>query len=337
MRTILVDWLVEVAEEYRLHHETLFLCVDLIDKSLSKFDVPRSQLQLLGCACMLLAAKYEEIWPPTVDDFVYISDNTYTREEVLKMEQTVLKELKFCITFPTMKHFLNRLIEASVQPAEYTGTTDQHTISAAATVRAAHTNGGKCDYANDGTWSQPTALLNYARTRGIGYCKEQVESPETIEKKNKEVKMTHYLSELALLHFDMLKFSPSLKASSAIYLARATLSTERPDKYWVRLRLFVSLQICLQCNEAISHLLLLPPPPSSSERNAAALLWLFRGRAEGVREGAARAPQDRGEGQAAGDPREVLAHEDVSGRQGGGTRRSAVVSDCTACLRAVPG
>ena len=232
MRTILVDWLVEVAEEYRLHHETLFLCVDLIDKSLSKFDVERCKLQLLGCACMLLAAKYEEIWPPTVDDFVYISDNTYTREEVLKMEQKVLKELKFCITFPTMKHFLNRLVEASIQPAVYAGTSDQKTISAAATVRAAHTNGGKCDYANDGTWSQPTALLNYARTRGIGYCEKEIESDEEKERKNKEVKMTLYLSELALLHFSMLKFSPSLKASSAIFLARATLEPTR--KPWVR-------------------------------------------------------------------------------------------------------
>jgi hypothetical protein len=42
----------------------------------------RAQLQLLGCACMLLASKYEEIYAPAVDEFVYISDNTYTREQV---------------------------------------------------------------------------------------------------------------------------------------------------------------------------------------------------------------------------------------------------------------
>jgi cyclin A len=227
MRTILVDWLVEVAEEYRLHTETLYLCVDLIDKSLSKLDVKRSELQLLGCACMLLAAKYEEIWPPTVDDFVYISDNTYTRDQVLEMEQKVLKELKFCITFPTMKHFLNRFVEASLLNANYGGTTDPDVISAAATVRAAHTNGGKCDYTKDGTWSQPIALLNYARTRGIGYEKKNVESAEETERKTKELKMTMYISELALLHFNMLKFPPSLKASSAIFLARATLNPTR--------------------------------------------------------------------------------------------------------------
>ena len=39
--------------------------------------VNRSKLQLVGVTCMLVAAKYEEIHPPAVDEFVYISDNTY--------------------------------------------------------------------------------------------------------------------------------------------------------------------------------------------------------------------------------------------------------------------
>lgn len=33
MRTILVDWLVEVADEYKLHAETLFLAVSYVDRS----------------------------------------------------------------------------------------------------------------------------------------------------------------------------------------------------------------------------------------------------------------------------------------------------------------
>ena len=34
-----------------------------------------------GC-CWGICRKYEEIYAPPVDEFVYISDNTYTREEV---------------------------------------------------------------------------------------------------------------------------------------------------------------------------------------------------------------------------------------------------------------
>ena len=61
MRSILVDWLVEVGEEYKLHSETLFLAVNYIDRFLSKMSVKRDKLQLVGAACMFIAAKYEEI------------------------------------------------------------------------------------------------------------------------------------------------------------------------------------------------------------------------------------------------------------------------------------
>jgi hypothetical protein len=66
MRGILVDWLVEVAEEYELHPETLFLTVNFIDRCLSKYSCARPQLQLVGVTCMLIAAKFEEIYAPQV-------------------------------------------------------------------------------------------------------------------------------------------------------------------------------------------------------------------------------------------------------------------------------
>ncbi len=56
MRHILVDWLVEVAEEYKLHRETLFLSVNYIDRFLSQMSVLRGKLQLVGAASMFLAA-----------------------------------------------------------------------------------------------------------------------------------------------------------------------------------------------------------------------------------------------------------------------------------------
>lgn len=56
MRAILVDWLVEVAEEYRLHSETLYLAVSFIDRFLSYMSVVRAKLQLVGTAAMFIAA-----------------------------------------------------------------------------------------------------------------------------------------------------------------------------------------------------------------------------------------------------------------------------------------
>eukprot|EP00268_Persea_americana_P001769 TRINITY_DN10536_c0_g1_i4.p1 TRINITY_DN10536_c0_g1~~TRINITY_DN10536_c0_g1_i4.p1 ORF type:complete len:353 (-),score=64.49 TRINITY_DN10536_c0_g1_i4:423-1481(-) len=113
MRAVLVDWLVEVAEEYKLVPDTLYLTVSHIDRYLSHCNIKRHRLQLLGVSCMLIASKYEEISPPHVEDFCYITDNTYTREEVMDMEADVLKFLKFEIGNPTIRTFLRRFVHAA--------------------------------------------------------------------------------------------------------------------------------------------------------------------------------------------------------------------------------
>lgn len=55
---------------------------------------------------MVVYRKYEEISPPHVEDFCYITDNTYTKEDVVKMEALVLKSLGFQMGNPTVKTFL---------------------------------------------------------------------------------------------------------------------------------------------------------------------------------------------------------------------------------------
>ncbi|KAG6578948.1 Cyclin-A1-1, partial [Cucurbita argyrosperma subsp. sororia] len=113
MRAILIDWLVEVAEEYRLVPDTLYLTVNYIDRYLSGNSMDRQRLQLLGVACMMIASKYEEICAPQVEEFCYITDNTYFKEEVLQMESSVLNYLKFEMTAPTPKCFLRRFVRAA--------------------------------------------------------------------------------------------------------------------------------------------------------------------------------------------------------------------------------
>lgn len=157
MRTILVEWLIEVAEEYYLTSQTLHLTVNYVDRFLARNKIPRASLQLLGVTCMLIASyvpsppsipvllasadyptaslipdlsvpfrsrpslfspiqpcpvcdlllspnfpcpwpsglpllcrhliafsfrKFEEIYAPLVDDFAFITDNTYSRSDV---------------------------------------------------------------------------------------------------------------------------------------------------------------------------------------------------------------------------------------------------------------
>ncbi|KAF7814318.1 cyclin-A2-4 [Senna tora] len=113
MRGILIDWLVEVSEEYKLVPDTLYLTVYLIDWFLSKNYIERQRLQLLGITCMLIASKYEEICPPRIEEFCFMTDNTYTKDEVLKMETEVLKCSKFQLFSPTTKTFLRRFLRAA--------------------------------------------------------------------------------------------------------------------------------------------------------------------------------------------------------------------------------
>ena len=108
MRSILVDWLVDVHIKFKLQPETLFLAVNLIDRYLSQNIASKQKLQLLGITCMFIAAKYEEIYPPPVKDFAYVTDRAYTTKEILEMEGKVLSSLMFKLTFASAFRFLER-------------------------------------------------------------------------------------------------------------------------------------------------------------------------------------------------------------------------------------
>jgi hypothetical protein len=84
-----------------------------------KLKIQRKEFQLLGCACMLIASKYEEVYGPNVEDFVYISDQTYTPEQMLEMEIRILEALEYRISSTTCYHFISRFSKAGKMPDEH--------------------------------------------------------------------------------------------------------------------------------------------------------------------------------------------------------------------------
>lgn len=108
MRAILIDWLCQVHHRFRLLQETLYMTVSIIDRFLQIRPVSRSKLQLVGVTSMLIASKYEEMYAPEVSDFVYITDNAYTRTDIRQMETLILKTLDFRLGKPLCLHFLRR-------------------------------------------------------------------------------------------------------------------------------------------------------------------------------------------------------------------------------------
>jgi len=57
---------------------------------------------------MLIATKYEEIYPPQLKDFVYITDNNCDANDILEMEKKILFELDFDIQLTSAYRFLER-------------------------------------------------------------------------------------------------------------------------------------------------------------------------------------------------------------------------------------
>ena len=107
-RKILVDWLVGVSSHFHLLQETLFLSVDILDRYLQCATVSKKQLQLVGTTCLWVAAKYEEVYPPFVSDFAFMTDHTYSNQDILDMERKILLKLDYCLGKPLSMHFLRR-------------------------------------------------------------------------------------------------------------------------------------------------------------------------------------------------------------------------------------
>lgn len=98
MREILVDWLVDVSIEFQLENRTVHFAIDYIDRFLSQHPVSRSRLQLCGITALWIASKYNEQNPQPLDDFVFITNNTYTRDELIEMESVMLNSLQFTMS-----------------------------------------------------------------------------------------------------------------------------------------------------------------------------------------------------------------------------------------------
>ncbi|XP_065216852.1 G1/S-specific cyclin-E isoform X2 [Planococcus citri] len=112
MRVILLDWISEVAEVFKLHRETYYLTVDYIDRYLTNVpNIPKQHLQLIGITCLVLASKMEEIYPPKIDQFANVTDGACTEEEIFSMEVTILKNLGWLLSPITINNWLEMMLQ----------------------------------------------------------------------------------------------------------------------------------------------------------------------------------------------------------------------------------
>jgi G2/mitotic-specific cyclin-B, other len=85
----------------------------LIDRYLERAIVTKENLQLVGVSAMLIACKYEEIWPPQIRDYIHMCDKAYNKDQIIEMELLMLSELDFNIDFVSSNSFLERFVQIS--------------------------------------------------------------------------------------------------------------------------------------------------------------------------------------------------------------------------------
>ncbi|KAK6429886.1 B-type cyclin, partial [Oleoguttula sp. CCFEE 5521] len=112
MRAVLIDWVVQVHSRFNLLPETLFLTINYIDRFLSCKIVSLGKLQLVGATAIFVAAKYEEVNCPTIQEIIYMVDGGYTVDELLKAERFMLSMLQFELGWPGPMSFLRRISKA---------------------------------------------------------------------------------------------------------------------------------------------------------------------------------------------------------------------------------
>ncbi|KAJ8965136.1 hypothetical protein NQ314_004361 [Rhamnusium bicolor] len=69
----------------------------------------RSKFQLVGAAAMMVAGKMEEYQPIDAQEWSYLTGDTFTTRQVLKMEQLIMKVLRFKMQPPTICDFIQHL------------------------------------------------------------------------------------------------------------------------------------------------------------------------------------------------------------------------------------
>ncbi|KAL0207749.1 hypothetical protein P9112_012377 [Eukaryota sp. TZLM1-RC] len=113
MRTIVIDWICDVHERFRLQHETFFLAVNYFDRFLARKQVAKNKLQLVALGALFVAAKVEEAFAPYIRDMIQLTQCPFTHDQFIKLENVMLKTLDYEMFAPSSFTFLRRYTKVS--------------------------------------------------------------------------------------------------------------------------------------------------------------------------------------------------------------------------------
>ena len=122
MRATVIDWIIDIHKKFKMHQETLYMAVHIMDLYLTECDIDKSCYQRLSCAALMLAAKSEERSVPLMEDFVYVAGKSFSANALQRMEASVFEHVGCHVTPILAFSFVTRtlrLLGSSEQQREY--------------------------------------------------------------------------------------------------------------------------------------------------------------------------------------------------------------------------
>lgn len=95
MRIILFDWLLDLCQKWKMKLRTFIITITFIDAVLMRCTVTKDIFQLVGLACLFIAGKFEEIYPPSLEEYLESCNNAFSREQLLQIETIILNAIQF--------------------------------------------------------------------------------------------------------------------------------------------------------------------------------------------------------------------------------------------------
>lgn len=144
MRPFLLDFLVELHTSFKLQPQTLFLCLNIIDRYCLKRIVFKRHYQLVGCTALWIAGKYEDkkLRVPTLKDLTLMCRSAYDEEMFIQMEMHILSTLDWNLVHPNLEDCLqlaiqtSHVVPSSTTPVKYNrgGQNSENALSAVTVV-----------------------------------------------------------------------------------------------------------------------------------------------------------------------------------------------------------
>nr|ACI16030.1 mitotic cyclin [Bodo saltans] len=110
MRCILVEWLFDISTRFKFCQETIFLALALMDRYMMIQRVTRSESQLVAIAALVVAAKYEEVYPPEIKEFAYMTADVFSNTDIIRMERQLFVRLQYGVTVATVNSIATSLL-----------------------------------------------------------------------------------------------------------------------------------------------------------------------------------------------------------------------------------